>query len=282
MNLTSPKVIQDLLANAGLSPRHALGQNFLIDRNILDIIVGAASLTREDHVLEVGPGLGTLTQELLLHAGKVTAVEMDSGLCDILCERWGDEPRFTLRHGDALDIDHAAMTAEGVTCLVSNLPYAVGTRVVVDAALQSDPPSRIVVLVQKEVAERFAAQPRTHAISPLSINLQQIYAVTLVKLVKPSCFWPPPEVTSAIVRFERHNHFPLSPAERQRLHDIARIAFSQRRKQMATLFRHESAPYAAAPEHLKKLLADCGAPPTARAEELSLPQWISIVKMLSP
>ena len=280
LNLTSPKVIQDLLARAGLSPRHALGQNFLIDRNILDIIVNAAELTREDHVLEVGPGLGTLTQELLANAGKVTAVEMDSGLCDILRERWGDEPRFTLRHGDALDIDHAAMTSEGVTCLVSNLPYAVGTRVVVDAALQPNPPSRIVVLLQKEVAERFAAQPRTPAISPLSITLQQLYTVTLVKLVKPSCFWPPPEVTSAIVRLERHNHFPLTPPERQRLHDITRLAFSQRRKQMATLFRHAPAPYTATPERLRALLADCGASPTARAEELSLPQWLSLANAL--
>ncbi|MCL1856307.1 MAG: 16S rRNA (adenine(1518)-N(6)/adenine(1519)-N(6))-dimethyltransferase RsmA [Kiritimatiellaeota bacterium] len=274
--MTSPKVIQELLARANLTPRHGLGQNFLIDHNILDHIVNAAKVTQADHVLEVGPGLGTLTQELLARAGKVTAVELDDGLYALLRERWGDEPRLALRHGDATELDHAALTAEGVTCLVSNLPYAVGTRVVVDAALQPVPPDRIVVLVQKEVAERFAAAPRTHAISPLSIWIQQCYTVSLVKLVKPSCFWPPPEVTSAVIRLERHDRFPLAHADRLRLHALTRQAFSQRRKQMANLFK--SAPFAIPPERMKALLVHCGATPTARAEELSLSQWITLLK----
>src|SRR5690554_5125188 len=113
MNLASPRVIRDLLASHGLHPRHALGQNFLIDRNILDLILDTASPGPGDHVLEVGPGLGILTEGLMDRAGHVTAVEQDEGLYRILRERWGRDSRLTLRHGDAVDLDYAELEAAG-------------------------------------------------------------------------------------------------------------------------------------------------------------------------
>jgi 16S rRNA (adenine1518-N6/adenine1519-N6)-dimethyltransferase len=278
MNLASPREIRDLLEARGLRPSRALGQNFLIDRNILDAIVEAAELVPGDHVLEVGPGLGVLTEALLAKARHVTAVEMDAGLHAVLAERWGTEPRLTLIHGDALELDHAALLAAGVTCLVSNLPYSVGTRVIVDAATQANPPDRMVVLVQREVAERFVAGPSTSDMGTVSVWLQQAYTAELVRMVKPTCFWPKPDVVSAVVRLRRHAAHPLSEPQRHALRELTRIAFLHRRKQMASLFRDAPAPYTATPNTLRSLLAGCGASPAARAEELSVAQWCTLAR----
>lgn len=279
LNLTAPKEIQAILAARDLRPNHKFGQNFLIDRHVLDFIVEAADLAPGDRVLEVGPGLGALTQELMEKSGRVLAVEKDEGLHAILADRWGTDPRLELRLGDAMELDYAAVFAPGACrFLVSNLPYSVGTRIVVEAALQETPPERIVVLVQKEVAERFVAKPRTVDMGTVSVWLQQIYDVDIVRLVKPTCFWPAPEVTSAIVRMRRQNRLPLSCAERQRLHAITRIAFQHRRKQMATLFKSAPGDLAASPEEIRARLAALGLPETARAEELSVEQWCAFAK----
>ena len=273
-NLTAPSEIQAILAARGLRPNHAFGQNFLIDRHVLDFIVEAAALSPGDRVLEVGPGLGALTQELMERGARVLAVEKDEGLHAILADRWGADPRLELRLGDAMELDYSAVFApDACRYLVSNLPYSVGTRIVVEAAIQPAPPERIVVLVQKEVAERFIARPRTADMGTVSVWLQQVYDVEIVRLVKPTCFWPPPEVTSAIVRMRRHHRLPLGEEERARLRALTRIAFQHRRKQMAPLFRTAPDGLVATPETMRARLAALGLPPTARAEELSVEQW---------
>ncbi len=276
MNLCSPREIRILLESRG--PCRGLGQNFLADRNILAAILEAAQVTSRDHVLEVGPGLGVLTEGLLQQAGRVTAVEKDVGLHAFLAERWAAEPRLTLLRADVLDLDLAELFRNGVTCLVSNLPYAVGTRVVVDAALLDPPPERMTLLVQLEVAERFAAVPRTPARSALSVWLQQVYDVAVLRRIKPACFWPQPEVVSALVGLRRHARHPLAPLARRRLVAITRLAFQQRRKQMAALFRNAAGDCAADVEALRGALVSCGASPQARAEELGLSQWCALVR----
>ena len=278
LNLTAPKEIQAILAARGLRPNHKFGQNFLIDRHVLDFIVEAADLKPGDRVLEVGPGLGALTQELMEKSGRVLAVEKDEGLHAILADRWGTDPRLELRLGDALELDYGAVFApDACRYLIANLPYSVGTRIVVEAALQETPPERIVVLVQKEVAERFVAKPRTVDMGTASVWLQQIYDIDIVRLVKPTCFWPAPEVTSAIVRMRRHNRLPLTHEERLKLQAVTRIAFQHRRKQMATLFKGAPDGLAATPEEMRAKLAALGLPETARAEELTVEQWCEMV-----
>ncbi len=273
-NLTAPSEIQAILAARGLRPNHAFGQNFLIDRHVLDFIVEAAALSPGDRVLEVGPGLGALTQELMERGVRVLAVEKDEGLHAILADRWGADPRLELRLGDAMELDYSAVFApDACRYLVSNLPYSVGTRIVVEAAIQPAPPERVVVLVQKEVAERFIARPRTADMGTVSVWLQQVYDVEIVRLVKPTCFWPPPEVTSAIIRMRRHHRLPLGEEERARLRALTRIAFQHRRKQMASLFHTAPDGLVATPETMRARLATLGLPPTARAEELSVEQW---------
>lgn len=276
-NLTSPKELQSILAAHGIQPSRRLGQNFLIDRHVLEFIVEAARLRPDDRVLEVGPGAGVLTQELLARGCHVTAVEKDAGLHALLAERWAGEGRLDLRLGDALDLDYAAVFAPDATrLLVSNLPYSVGTRVVVEAAIQETPPDRIVVLVQKEVAERFAAKPGTADMGTAGVWLQQVYDVEVVRLVKPSCFWPAPDVTSAIVRMERHARLPLDAAERARLRALTRIAFQHRRKQMAPLYRSAPDGLAATPDEMRARLRALGLPENARAEELTVEQWCAL------
>lgn len=278
-NLTAPSEIQAILAARGLRPNHAFGQNFLIDRHVLDFIVEAAALSPGDRVLEVGPGLGALTQELMERGARVLAVEKDEGLHAILADRWGADPRLELRLGDAMELDYSAVFApDACRYLVSNLPYSVGTRVVVEAAIQPAPPERIVVLVQKEVAERFVARPRTADMGTVSVWLQQVYDIDIVRLVKPTCFWPPPEVTSAIVRMRRHHRLPLVEEGRARLRALTRIAFQHRRKQMASLFRTAPDGLAASPETMRARLAALGLPPTARAEELAVEQWCRLAE----
>ena len=283
-SLTSPSVVRAILDAHGIRPSRHLGQNFLIDRHVLDFIVEAAAPSPGDRVLEVGPGIGVLTQELLARGCHVLAIEKDPALHAILAERWGSEPRLDLRLGDALDLDYEAVFGpDGARLLVSNLPYSVGTRVVVEAAIQATPPDRMSVLVQKEVAERFAAKPGTADMGTAGLWLQQVYDVEIVRLVKPSCFLPAPDVTSAIVRMTRHDRLPLAPEERERLRALSRIAFQHRRKQMAPLYRSAPPPLAASPETVRARLASLGLPESARAEELSVPQWCDLARMwMSP
>lgn len=276
VNLTSPKAVAALLAAHDIRPNKVLGQNFLIDRNILNHIVEAAELTPDAHVLEVGPGLGVLTEPLLAHCQHVTAIEKDTGLHNILQARWGGDPRLTLILGDALDVDLCAIIASGATRLISNLPYSVGVRVVVDAACCETPPDIMVLLLQKEVGERFAAVPGTADIGAVTIWLQQLYTVTLVRTVKPTCFHPRPEVMSAVVKLSRHHRFPLNLVARDKLRRLTKAAFLHRRKQLASAMRNAADGLARDPARTREALVACDAPETARPEDLSVEQWISL------
>lgn len=275
-NLTSPREVAALLNAHGLRPNKVLGQNFLIDRNILDLIVATAELDPTAKVLEVGAGLGVLTEQLMEHCAHVTSVEKDPGLHKILEERWGTDERLTLILGDALEIDLAGILASGTRHLVSNLPYSVGVRVVVDAATCETPPDVMALLLQKEVGERFAAKPGTADMGAITVWLQQLYDVTLVRNVKPTCFHPRPEVTSVIIKLKRHNRFPLDSAARLKLRTLTKASFLHRRKQMASAMRDAPEGLARDTIFTREALSACGATETARPEELSVAQWINL------
>jgi 16S rRNA (adenine1518-N6/adenine1519-N6)-dimethyltransferase len=229
-------------------------------------------------VLEVGPGLGVLTEQLMLHSKHVTAVEKDSGLYRILSQRWGKEENLTLIHGDALEVPLHEIYASGATRLISNLPYSVGVRVVLDSALCDNPPDVMVLLLQKEVCERFAAKPGTADMGIVSVLLQRLYKVTLVRNVKPTCFYPQPDVTSTIVKLKRHNDYPMDQVESKYFTEFVKLAFSHRRKQLASVMKNAPAPYGKNADAIRDLLLQVGASETARPEELSIPQWIQLSK----
>ena len=274
-NLTRPSEVRALLTQLDFHPSRVLGQNFLIDRNILNILLDAAELRPDDAVVEVGPGLGVLTAALLERAAAVTAVEKDNRLAPYLRARFADEPRLTLIHSDVLECDLPALFPRPGGKLVANLPYAIAARLLVELTALPHPPATIVVTIQREVADRLAAAPATDDYGLLSILMQRHYAVATVKHVAPSCFWPPPEVHSSIAKLVRRPAPLGGPADELALRDLLRHAFSRRRKTMARSLRDLVADPLPA-------LAQAGIAPAARAEELAPEAWPALLRALPP
>lgn len=277
MNLTSPSQVKAWCIENGFHPNKTLGQNFLIDRNILDATVAASGCRAGQKVLEIGPGLGVLTEALLACGASVTAVEKDSRLASRLAGALGQPPALRVLEADALELELDALLAEGFDACVSNLPYSVGTRILLDLALHPRAPQTFVVLVQTEVAERFAAPPGVAARGQAGVWLQLDYAVTLVRAVKAPCFWPQPAVGSTLVRLDR-SRSPLSDEARRWFFDLTRYAFMHRRKQLAAALRKAPAPLGRDDAALAALFAAAGIDPLARAEQLTNAQWQSLAR----
>ena len=274
-NLTRPSEVRALLTQLDFHPSRILGQNFLIDRNILNILLEAAELQPTDTVVEVGPGLGVLTGALLERAAAVTAVEKDRRLAPYLREHFAGEPRLTLLESDILDCDFPALFPQPGLKLVANLPYAIAARLLVELTAIPHPPALIVVTIQREVADRLAAQPSTDDYGLLSILLQRHYAIATVKHISPSCFWPPPEVQSSISKLVRRPEPLGGPADELALRGLLRHAFSRRRKTMARSLR--DLVFNPLPA-----LATAGIAPTARAEEVPPAAWPVLLRALPP
>ncbi len=276
MNLTSPSQVKAWCIDHGFHPNKVLGQNFLVDRNALEAIVDAAALPPGARVLEIGPGLGVLTEEMLRRGYAVTAIEKDPVLAERLAEALGNPPNLVVRAGDALDLIKEG-ACDGFPALVSNLPYQAGTRILLELTQRmggtrscasesgaSAAPETAVVLVQTEVAERLAAGPGSKARGLAGVWVQLDYDVQLVRAVKASCFWPRPEVGSTVVRLTRHHRNDArAPDWRARFRQITKQAFEHRRKQLGAIF--------------KGLVQS-----TARAEQLSNADWIAFVDNLEP
>ncbi|MCW5775216.1 MAG: ribosomal RNA small subunit methyltransferase A [Phycisphaeraceae bacterium] len=229
--------IRELLASHGLSPRHALGQNFLIDHNLLRRLVDESGVGADDLVLEVGPGTGTLTEELLGRGCEVIACELDRGLAGLLRERLGVHPRFSLVEGDCLDGKRAlsgalaSVLAGRPFTLVANLPYGCATPLMLTLLVDHPECRAMFVTIQREVADRLAACPGSKAYGPLAVLASLLARVRTVATLGPECFWPRPEVTSAMVAVERKSDAPSLRA----LADFSQRLFSQRRKQIGSV-----------------------------------------------
>ena len=299
MNLTSPSQVRDLLARLDVRPNRVLGQNFLIDRNILDILVGAAAPSPQDTVLEVGPGLGVVTDALARRAGWVAAVEKDGRLAEHLRASLGACGNLLVVQADMLDVDvrpadggalRAAPGADGRVRLVlpgagydlvSNLPYSSGSRIMVELARAPYPPRRMTVTVQNEVAARICAPPGGKAHGMLSAWLQYSYEPALVRKVSATCFYPRPEVGSAIVALRRRPA-PLLDARLEPLfYDLTKHGFEHRRKQLAAILRQAPPPFAQPASATEAFLAARDLPPAARPEQLGVEDWCELVRTIA-
>jgi len=278
LNLTSPSQVKAWCIENGFHPNRTLGQNFLIDRNILQAILDAAGVAAGQRVLEVGPGLGVLTEAMLARGARVTAVEKDARLAARLAGALGNPAGLTVIEADALELDLDALLGNGFDAFVSNLPYSVGTRILLDVALHRHAPPVLTVLVQTEVAERFAAPPATSARGQAGVWLQLDYDVRLARAVKASCFWPRPEVGSTIVRLDRRGDSGLMPHERQMFFDLTRYTFMHRRKQLAATLRKAPEPLGRDDVSLAALFDAAGIEPTVRAEQLTNGQWQALAR----
>ncbi len=273
MNLTSPAQVKAWCQANDFHPNRVLGQNFLIDRNALEAIVDAAELPAEGaRVLEIGPGLGVLTEELLRRGATVTAIEKDPALAARLADALGNPPALTVVAGDALDCIKAGQ-CDGFPFLVSNLPYQAGTRILLemirrvggdrtDGGKPPNPPEVMVILVQAEVADRLAAGPGSKTRGLAGVWAQLDYDVKPVRKVAASCFWPRPEVGSTVVKLVRHHRNDALSAEvRAQFHRLTKQAFEHRRKQLGAIFRE---------------LTFTAVASNARAEQLSNADWLEL------
>lgn len=273
MNLTSPKQVKDLLSGLNVRPSRALGQNFLVDRNVLNILVEAAGAGPQDVVLEIGPGLGVLTEELAREAGRVVAIEKDGRLYEYLRDRFRGMPKVRLVHGDVLDMDMEETAGGMITKVVSNLPYSAGGRALAAMTCFRNPPKTIVVTVQKEVGLRLAASPGGKEYGLLSAWIQALYDVETVKTISRTCFLPVPEVTSCIVRMTSHYRLSATGKEQAVFRDLTKRSFAHRRKQMATILGSHPASPLPGKDGALKILKAAGIDSAARPESLSVADW---------
>lgn len=275
-NLASPRVVARLIQEHGLEIKRRLGQNFLIDGNVADRIVAALDPSPDDGVLEIGPGLGVLTQRLLERVGAVVAVEIDPDLVAVLQQVLGSHPRLTIIRGDARKVDWAPLLAGvRVRKAVGNLPYYATTPLVF-RLLESQPPfSTIVLMVQREVAERMAADPGGKDYGALSVNVQYRCRVETILHVPPTAFLPRPEVHSTVVRLTaRTEPLPVPPS---RLAEAVRAAFSRRRKTLRNALRS-----AFPPDAVAAALAAAGIDGERRPETVSVAEFARLAAALPP
>lgn len=279
-----------LLKRYGLAPRKALGQNFLSDPALLARIAAGAESGAEDTVLEIGAGLGALTQELARRAGQVIAVETDPHLVAVLRDTMGVYPNVRLVHGDILALDIPTLLGLEPTPapplwgvrlehyhVVANLPYYITAAVLrhlLEAPLR---PARLVVTVQREVAERLVAAPGE--MSLLSVSAQFYGAPRILFRIKPGAFFPPPQVESAVVRLDTYADPPVPVRDVSWFFTVVRAGFAQKRKQLRNTL---AASLALPAPQVEAALRAAGLDPTRRAETLTLAEWGSLVQALAP
>jgi len=275
----SPTATRELLARLGHRPVRRLGQNFLVDGNIVRKSLALAEVQPGEVVVEVGPGLGTLTSALLEAGAEVWAIEQDRTLHDHLAATLG--PRFAgrlhLREGDAVEEPLAGY--EGATAkdfkIVANLPYAIATPWL-GAVLSGPLPARLVLMLQQEAADRYSAETGSKSFGAISIFLQAAYAAAPGHKVAASCFYPPPEIESRLLHLVRRPEpFVFSPAARL----LIRSCFQQRRKQVGALLRDRLPDGGAA---WLELLRAAGYSGQARPEDIPVALWVRLATMASP
>jgi len=281
-----------MLAAAGLRPQKRYGQHFLIDGNIMRMLVDAADLGPRDTVLEVGPGVGNLTELLVERAGRVVAAEVDAALADVARERLAAASNLDILAADVLADKHtvAPRVAElaesrcralgGPLKLVANLPYAAATPLVAELILRNPPPERLVFSVQEEVAQRLAARPATPEYGHVTVLVQALAEVEVLRRLAPSVFWPRPNVWSALVRIrprpERCREVRDLAIFRRTVHGL----FMHRRKRAARSLALAD-PAGRSPEAWAARLRGAGLDPEARGEAYSVEEIIRLANVLA-
>ena len=262
--------VRRLLTELGIRPSRALGQNFLIDSNILPIIIEQARIKPDETVIEVGSGLGVLTAELIARAGHVIAIEKDHRLCAYLREQF---PFLELVEGDAVKAIGTVVPFPDGYKVVANLPYSISTPILERFVEAPRKPQAMVLTLQREVATRLAARPGTKEYGALTLLTQVYYHVTVAHVVSPRCFYPSPRVESAVVVVERRDP-RVTPVPGARFADAVRAGFAHRRKMLKKQLTGFS--------DVEEVFTRLGISATVRAEELNLDQWIALVNALAP
>ena len=255
------------------------GQNFLIDTHVLDKIIRSAEITKDDFVLEIGPGIGTMTQYLACAAGKVVAVEIDRALIPILEDTLEGYDNVTVINDDVLKVDIAKLAEEQnggkPIKVVANLPYYITTPIIMGLFEKRVPVKSITVMVQKEVADRMQTGPGSKDYGALSLAVQYYAKPYIVANVPPNCFMPRPKVGPAVIRLDRFEKPPVEVKDENQMFRIIRASFNQRRKTLANGLRN-SAELDFTKEKIEKAIETLGKGPSVRGEALTLEEFAKL------
>ena len=282
-NLGNPKNTIEIIQKYEFMFQKKFGQNFLIDAHVLEKIISAAGITKDDCVLEIGPGIGTMTQYLAENAGHVVAVEIDRNLIPILKETLADYDNVTVINEDILRVDIKALAEEynggKPIKVVANLPYYITTPIIMGLFESGVPIDNITAMVQKEVADRMKEGPGSKDYGALSLAVQYYAEPEIVANVPPNCFIPRPNVGSAVIRLTRHKEMPVEVKDHALMFKIIRASFNQRRKTLQNgLGNAPELPYTK--EQIAAAIAEMGLTPTIRGEALSLAQFAQLSDIL--
>ena len=282
-NLGIAKNTIDIIQKYDFVFQKRFGQNFLVDTHVLDKIIQAAGLTKEDMVLEIGPGIGTMTQYLAENAGRVMAVEIDSNLIPILEETLKDYDNVTVINEDILKVDVKALAEEynggRPIKVVANLPYYITTPIIMGLFESCVPIENITVMVQKEVAERMQAGPGTKNYGALSLAVQYYAEPYIVANVPPNCFIPRPSVGSAVIRLTRHEKMPVEVKDEKLMFALIRASFNQRRKTLQNSLSN-SGELSFSKEEIGRAIEKMGLSSSVRGEALTLEQFAGLADVL--
>lgn len=275
--IASPEVVHYICKRFGIHMSKKLGQNFLISRRVVDDIVRAAELEPGEPVLEVGPGIGTLTQGLAQSGASVTAVELDRRLLDVLDHTLESYENVQIIHGDILKVNIPELMNHKPFKVVANLPYYITTPIIMSLLEMKLPIERLVVMVQKEVAERMVATPGTKAYGALSVAVQYYTEPEIVFDVLPKSFLPAPEVTSSVVRCKLRPKPPVDVMEEAILFRVIKAAFAQRRKTFSNTMKTTGLKK----EQIEAILTKAGIDGNRRGETFDLQEFATIANAWS-
>lgn len=282
--LGNPQNTIEILQKYDFSFQKKFGQNFLIDTHVLDKIIDSANITKADFVLEIGPGIGTMTQYLAQAAGKVVAVEIDKALIPILEDTLQGYDNIRVIHDDVLKLDIAKLAQEENNNrpikVVANLPYYITTPIIMGLFEGHVPIESITVMVQKEVADRMQVGPGTKDYGALSLAVQYYAKPYIVANVPPNCFMPRPKVGSAVIRLDRHRDAPVQVEDEKLLFKIIRASFNQRRKTLANGLNNS--PEIQLPKDvITNAIEKLGKGPSVRGEALTLAEFAALSNWIS-
>ena len=274
--LGNPKYTIEVLQKYGFVFQKRFGQNFLIDTHVLERIIEASEITKDDFVLEIGPGIGTMTQYLAEAAREVTAVEIDDALIPILKDTLKEWDNVTVLHGDILKTDIRKIADEKnqgrPIKVVANLPYYITTPIIMGLFESHVPVDSITVMVQKEVADRMQTGPGSKDYGALSLAVQYYAEPKIVANEPPNCFMPRPKVGSAVIRLTRHQNPPVTTLDEKLMFRLIRASFNQRRKTLSNSLKNsQELPYSK--EEVEAAITECGLPLNIRGEALTLEQF---------
>lgn len=277
--LSNPQVTIDIIKKYNFAFQKRFGQNFLIDGHVVEKIISSADITRDDIVLEIGPGIGTMTQYLAEAAGHVYAVEIDKNLPVILEETLADYDNVTVINDDILKVDIAKLTEGKPIKVVANLPYYITTPIIMGLFEKHIPATSITVMVQKEVAQRMQAAPGSKDYGALSLAVQYYASPYIVANVPPNCFMPRPNVGSAVIRLTCYDKPPVVAKDETLMFKLIRAAFNQRRKTLQNALNN-SPELNVTKEQVVNALRALELSETVRGETLSLEQFAHLSDLL--